>query len=97
MRGFMALTVKEFWRLLVKSQLHSVDTCRQLAAKFSKVKGAANTSAETLAEWLVDQKAITRYQSRILLSGKPGPFVYGGYRVTDRIKSARNMPASRFV
>ncbi len=85
----MALTVKEFWRLLVKSQLHSVDTCRQLAAKFSKVKGAANTSAETLAEWLVDQKAITRYQSRILLSGKPGPFVYGGYRVTDRIKSGR--------
>lgn len=85
----MALTVKEFWKLLVKSQIHSVDACRELAAKFSKVKGADSASPETLAQWLISNKALTRYQSKILLSGKPGPFVYGNYLVSDRIKSGR--------
>lgn len=85
----MAQTVKEFWKLLVQSQIHSVDACRELAAKFSKIKGADSATAETLAQWLISNKAITRYQSKILLSGKPGPFVYGNYLVNDRIKSGR--------
>jgi|GEM_PF-1916666 len=85
----MSLTVKEFWKLLVQSQVHSVDACRELAAKFSKVPGADTATAETLAQWLISNNALTRYQSKILLSGKPGPFVYGNYLVHDRVKSGR--------
>ena len=31
----------------------------------------------------------TRYQSTILLAGRPGPFYYGEYRVHERVEEGR--------
>jgi len=83
----MAVTVDDFWKLLVESQLLTADHCRELNLSFGQVKGAAQQSnARTLAEWLISQDLISRYQAKILLAGRPGPFVYGEYHVRGRVK-----------
>ena len=37
----------------------------------------------TLAQWLIAENMLSRYQAKILLAGRPGPFVYGDYTVYD--------------
>jgi serine/threonine-protein kinase len=85
----MALSVADFWNLFAESQLLAPETIAQYAAAFSAVKGAAHASGATLAEWLIAQNVISRYQASVLLAGKSGPFAYGDYRVYDRIESGR--------
>ena len=60
-----------------------------LQQQFGQVKGAANGNAGTLSEWLIAQGNISRFQAKVLLSGQPGPFVFGDYRVYDRIEAGR--------
>lgn len=94
----MALAVADFWRLVIESQLLTAAQCQQYAEEFGRVKGAANqTGAGTLAEWLISQNIISRYQATILLAGKSGPFAYGDYRVYDRVESGRLAGAFRAV
>ncbi len=82
----MALSVPEFWKLVIESQLLDAEQCQQLGSRWGHVKGAAELQqAKTLAEWLVSQNVLSRYQAKILLAGRPGPFVYGAYCVYDRI------------
>jgi serine/threonine protein kinase len=84
----MTVTVDDFWKLLADSQLLTADQCRELSLDFGQVKGAAQQSnARTLAQWLISQDLISRYQAKILLAGRPGPFVYGEYHVCDRVKT----------
>ena len=86
----MALAVADFWKLVIESKLLSPAQCQQYAAEFGQVKGAANQStAGTLAEWLIAQNILSRYQATILLAGKNGPFEYGDYRVYDRLGGGR--------
>jgi eukaryotic-like serine/threonine-protein kinase len=84
------MDTREFWRLLSESRLMTPERWEKLKAEFAGVKGAGEqANAAALAEWLVAQKAITRYQTKILLAGKSGPFVYGDYVVRDRLTSGR--------
>jgi hypothetical protein len=83
----MAVNVDDLWKLLVDSQLLTAEHCGELSREFGQVKGAAQQSnARTLAEWLIAQDLLSRYQAKILLAGRPGPFVYGEYHVYDRVK-----------
>jgi len=48
--------------------------------------GPEADAATAIGAWLVQKGYATAYQIKVLLAGKPGPFVYGPYRVTDRFK-----------
>ena len=70
----MSVTIPVFWQLLQDSRLLGPEQCRQLAADFAQVKGAADSSsAKTLAEWLVSRNVLSKYQTTILLAGRAGP------------------------
>ncbi len=81
----MAVSPEEFWKLIAESRVLSEGECRKLAADFGQVKGAAvQGNSRTLAEWLIAQRMLTRYQAKFLLKGHPGPFVFDDYLVRDR-------------
>lgn len=84
----MGIPISEFWRLAAESRLLPPGQCQQLEQQFGHVKGAAAVgNARTLAEWLISQNVISRYQSTILLAGRPGPFFYGEYKIYDRVEA----------
>ena len=73
------------WNLLTESKLVGVAEIQALFSDFSEI--SEEKTPESLAEFLVSKKAITPYQSKILLSGYNGPFQYGNYVVSEQIKS----------
>lgn len=86
--------VMDFWRLAVQSRLLTADQGKELAREYLSMSGAAGGApgqgnAKTLAEWLVSRNIISRYQAKVLLAGKAGPFQYGDYQVYDRESSGR--------
>jgi hypothetical protein len=85
----MSISVPDFWRLLVESRLVSPDQARQTADELARTQPAAATDLQQLARWLVQSGRVSRYQAKVLLAGRPGPFVYGDYLVHDRSDSAR--------
>ena len=85
----MAISITKFWTLALESQVLTTEQVGPLAVKFSKVEKDAEADAKKLARWLVAETKISEYQAKILLAGKPGPFVYGDYRIYDRIESGR--------
>jgi len=86
----MSTSIAEFWELLERSKLVAQEHCRQLAERFGEQKGAASqTNAIGLAEWLVSQQALSRYQAKILLNGKIGPFFFGDYVLYDKLPAGR--------
>jgi serine/threonine protein kinase len=93
----MALPVADFWKLVIESQLLTAEQCQRYAAEFGAVKGANQSSAATLAEWLISQNIISRYQATVLLAGKNGPFAFGDYRVYDRVEKGRLAGSFRAV
>lgn len=94
----MALAVADFWKLVIESQLLTAPQCQQYAEEFGRVKGAASqATAATLAEWLIAQNIISRYQATVILAGKSGPFAFGDYRVYDRLDRGRLAGAFRAV
>ena len=84
----MPVSIPEFWQLLMDSRLVSAEQCQQLIASFSQVKGATSQgNARTLAEWLISRGVLTRYQTMVLMAGRSGPFLYGDYKLYDRLES----------
>ncbi len=82
----MSTSIAEFWKLLEKSRLVGPEHCHALAQQFGQLKGVGQQgNAQTLAEWLVAQQAISRYQAKVLLAGKSGPFFYDSYVLFDRV------------
>jgi len=82
----MSTSIAEFWKLLEKSRLVGPEHCHALAQQFGQLKGVSQQgNAQTLAEWLVAQQAISRYQAKVLLAGKSGPFFYDNYVLFDRV------------
>jgi len=84
----MAITIPEFWQLVTDSSLLTPEQCQSLRVAFGQVRGASvQSNARTLAEWLISRNVLTRYQTSILLAGHPGPFLYGAYKIYDRVDS----------
>lgn len=74
--------------MLADSRLVTAEQYQQLRASFGQVKGAATPGhARTLAEWLISRGVLTRYQTMVLMAGRSGPFVYGDYKLYDRLES----------
>ncbi|HEV3025869.1 MAG TPA: protein kinase, partial [Pirellulales bacterium] len=85
----MSISVADFWRLLVESRLLSPDQARQAADELARAKPAAANDLQQTAKWLLHSGRVSRYQAKVLLAGRPGPFVYGDYLVHDRSENAR--------
>ena len=83
----MSFPVESFWKLVVEGQLLSLDDCHRYHAAWAAQYPQGD--AQQLAEWLFAQNVISRYQASILLAGRAGPFVYGDYKIYDRIESGR--------
>lgn len=84
----MSVSIPDFWRLTLESKLLTQGQCQQLATSFGTSQGAA-TDVQVLAKWLIAQNVISRYQAKVLLAGRPGPFEYGDYKIYDRVESGR--------
>ncbi len=83
------LSTVDFWKLLVESHLTTASTARELEEKFVELKGDGQANTVTLAQWLMAEEVLSRYQAKVLLAGRPGPFVYGDYTVYDRHSEGR--------
>ncbi len=81
----MNITIQDFWRLLGESQLLTQAQLQRLSNDFVQVKHKSQPTPRTLAQWLMDHRAISKYQATVLLAGRPGPFFYGEYKVYERL------------
>src|SRR5690554_2102642 len=85
-----SLSIPDFWKLVAQSGLYSTDECRKLHSLYrDHHQGHPPDQVQPLAQWLVSRKAVSRYQAKVLLAGRAGPFLYGDYRVQDRIGEGR--------
>lgn len=90
----MSVTVAEFWKHAVASRLLEEQQAEELVALFQEEAPAfqeeapapQGTTPKEVADWLIRRQTITRYQAKVLLAGRPGPFFYGDYRVESRSK-----------
>ena len=86
----MALTIAQFWKLLLDSQLVTTEKWQQLQLDFARSEqGSTTNDPHAIGHWLVSNQVLSAYQSTILLNGHSGPFFYGDYRVQDRITQGR--------
>ncbi|MDZ4821419.1 MAG: hypothetical protein SGJ20_20850, partial [Planctomycetota bacterium] len=85
----MSIGSTDFWRMMVEGRLITTDESELLRAEYAETTSGNSDEAVRLAEWLIGQKRLSQYQARILLAGKGGRFVYGDYRIDDRISSGR--------
>lgn len=84
-----SVAAQDFWTLLYSSQLIPPQQLQHFQQQFYQMKGAENASAGTIAEWLISQNCISRFQAKVLLSGQTGPFQFGDYKVFDRFENGR--------
>jgi eukaryotic-like serine/threonine-protein kinase len=84
----MSVSIPDFWKLVLDSQLLTREQCQHLATSYGSSQGPT-TDVKSLAKWLISQNVLSRYQASILIAGRPGPFVYGDYKVYDRVKDGR--------
>src|SRR5438876_10044045 len=86
----MSVDIADFWKLAIASGALSPERCQELNSAFNSLRGASGqANSNSLAEWLVAEEVITRYQALVFLAGRPGPFVFGDYRVFDRVETGR--------
>ncbi len=92
----MSISFPDFWKLIIESRLLTADQCQQLSAQYGSVTGSAGQgNPKSLAQWLVSQNILSRYQATIILGGRSGPFFYGEYKIHDRIEKGRLAGAFR--
>ena len=84
----MSASIPDFWKLVLESKLLTREQCQHLATSYGSSQGAT-ADVNALAKWLVSQNVLSRYQASILLAGRAGPFVYGDYKIYDRVESGR--------
>jgi len=83
-------TLPEFWHLATASGLLDTQQIAPLQDAFGQIRGAAASgNTRTLCEWLIDRRALSRFQCDVLLLGQPGPFRFGDYVLWDRIGQGR--------
>lgn len=85
----MPASEQDFWQLAVTARLFSAAAQARLAAKYHAKRGEQPASAADVTHWLVRKRVITPYQAKVLLAGRPGPFAFGKYLVTDKIGQGR--------
>jgi serine/threonine protein kinase len=83
------MSLSDFWKLLADSRLLSAAHVQRLATDFQKEKPPSDHTVKTAAQWLMDLRAISKYQAQVLVTGKTGPFFFGDYKLYERIDKGR--------
>ncbi len=86
----MATAQQKFWKLVIDGRLYALEECQRLHAEFRKVSSAPPDDAGALARWLVSEGVLSRYQARILLAGRAGPFWLGDSKSSIAMKRFRS-------
>lgn len=74
-----------FWSRVSHSGLVDAESFAALRqAHNATVPTADLTNVPAIAQWLVRQGTLTRWQARRLAADEPGPFFLGDYRLLDR-------------
>lgn len=81
----MTIDNNQFWNLLSETQLVPVSQVQALFSEYS-ADPKLDDSPESLQQWLVDQKAISPYQAKIISAGHSGPFRFGNYTIVERLE-----------
>ena len=76
-------SVSSFWQRLIESQLLGPAEAENLQAAFATT--GLKQDANTLAEWLIAQKRISRYQATGCLTGAYTSFKWGDFLRTEPI------------
>ena len=79
---FAEFEIAEFWSLLTESKLLEIPVIEDLKVRAQSAlvtKSNQSLDPATLVEWLIEQKALSKYQANIFLGGISGPIVYGNY------------------
>lgn len=79
-----AVSLIEFCSSTVKSKLLSEPRLREFLQKW-RAENPGSDSADAFRQYLVKHKALTEYQSALLLRGRIDGFLIGGYTVQERI------------
>lgn len=85
---FAEFEIAEFWSLLTESKLLEIPVIEDLKVRAQSAlvtKSNQSLDPATLVEWLIEQKALSKYQANIFLGGISGPIVYGNYCLLNRI------------
>jgi hypothetical protein len=91
----MPISIVDCWSLLIQSRLLSNQQCQTLSARFGRARdGQSDSDGRSLIKWLIQQKVISGYQGKVLLSGQrlsgsDGPLLYGSYKVFDLVEHGR--------
>jgi len=83
----MPVSEEDLWSLAVAGRLFSDAARNRLTAKYVARRKDSVDSAAELAAWLVRKRVVSPYQAKVLLAGRPGPFVFGKYLAIDRLRS----------
>ena len=81
----MTVSASDFWKRAVQSRAISADEATALRASFDRSADAVNVEGAALAKWLVKNHLLSPYQAGKLLAGQVKTFVYGDYKLFDRI------------
>src|SRR5262245_61181838 len=85
----MQLSVDDFWKLLAASELFALRERETVTVAFATPTPQAEQNATGPIAWIDAQKILTAYQAGVLKSGRPGPFVFAPFTVTQRIDHGR--------
>jgi hypothetical protein len=81
----MTVSASDFWKRAVQSRAISADEAATLLASFERSADAVNAEGAAVAKWLVKNHLLSPYQAGKLLAGQVKTFVYGDYKLFDRI------------
>ncbi len=86
----MTIDTNLFWNLLKESRVVELSRIQTLNTDFQAklvTDPEQPPAVEMLAQWLVEEEAISPYQARILLAGHSGPMRFSSYVVTEKIEA----------
>ena len=82
----MAVNAIQLWQKIENARLLSAETVRSLAAEVSEhLPTDQLLEAKPVAQWLLENGNLTKYQARVLLEQVQGPLRCGAYVVCDRL------------
>ncbi|MBM3998293.1 MAG: hypothetical protein FJ297_01920 [Planctomycetes bacterium] len=80
-----SMSISDFLQLAVQSGLATAAQCRQWQVEYQQQAiGVGADDSEPFAQWLAAQSRMSRYQAKVLLAGRAGPFLYGAYRLIEK-------------
>jgi hypothetical protein len=83
----MGLSIASFLRLAAESELIPPSASAEYASRFAHAHPQEAENTARFAQWIVAQGVLNRYQAKLLLTGRKGPFQFGEFTLVDKLES----------